>query len=242
MTSGMKDAGDRPKPRRLPRVHRRRQLLEAALLIVRQEGADRLTLGRLAERAGVSKPVVYDHFETRSVLQIALYRWIDIERVDAFREAMATGGRSLEETVEVLAETYIDCAAETDGEFYAVGAALAGSEEKAEVFQELLYNCVQMFVSVLKPYSTLSPAGLELYCVGLVGAGEALSAALVRGKCGKAEAVKAFSALIPGGLRTPPQSQSTSCAGDGSPRQEARTTPATGPSLTGCAGGGNRGP
>jgi len=164
-----------------------------------------LTLGHLAARAGVSKPVAYDHFETRSRLLIELYRWIDTERVNAFRDAMSTGERSLDETVEALAAAYITCAADTTDEFHAVGAALAGSEEKAAVFQELLENCVQMFVSVLKPYSASSPAELERRCIGLVSAGEALSAALVRGRCSAAEAAGAFAALIHGGLRAPPR-------------------------------------
>jgi len=195
----------RSSPRRLSAAARRRQLLETALLIIREEGADRLTLGHLAARAGVSKPVAYDHFETRSRLLIELYRWIDTERVNAFRDAMSTGERSLDETVEALAAAYITCAADTTDEFHAVGAALAGSEEKAAVFQELLENCVQMFVSVLKPYSPSSSAELERRCIGLVSAGEALSAALVRGRCSAAEAAGAFAALIHGGLRAPPR-------------------------------------
>ena len=169
-----------------------------ALLIVREEGADRLTLGHLAARAGVSKPVAYDHFGTRSGLLIELYRWIDLERVDAFRASMATGERSREETVRILAAAYIDCAADTSGEFHAVGAALAGSEEKAAVFQQLLDNSVQMFVSVLTPHCSLPPAELQRRCVGLVGAGEALSGVLVRGLCGKVEAAEAFASLING--------------------------------------------
>jgi AcrR family transcriptional regulator len=189
--------------RRLSGAERRRQLLETALVIVRDEGADRLTLGYLAARAGVSKPVAYEHFETRSGLLIELYRWIDVERVNAFRNSMVIGERSCEETVSMLAAAYIDCAADTNNQFYAVGAALAGSEEKAAVFQELLDNSVQMFVSVLKPHSTLSPIRLERRCVGLVGAGEALSAALVRGRCSGAEAAEAFSSLIQGALRVP---------------------------------------
>ena len=189
----------------MSKVDRRRQLLETALLIVRQEGADRLTLGHLATRAGVSKPVAYDHFETRSGLLIELYRWIDVERVDAFRDAMATSQRSLEETTKALAAAYITCAADLTDEFHAVGAALAGSEDKAAVFQELLDNSVQMFVSVLKPHSALSLAGLERLCIGLVGAGEALSAAIVRGQYSEAEAVQAFTSLIRGGLGEPPQ-------------------------------------
>lgn len=187
--------------RRLPRAERRRQLLDAALAIVREEGADRLTLGHLAKRAGVSKPVAYDHFGTRSGLLIALYQWIDTERVNAFRDAMTVAERSFEETVGELAAAYIHCAADKADEFHAIGAALAGSEEKAAVFQELLDNNVRMFVSVLEPHSTLSTADLERRCVGLVGAGEALSSALVRGDGDEAETARVFASLIQGGLR-----------------------------------------
>lgn len=196
-------AGRRAVGRRLTKDERRRQLLDTALLIVREEGADRLTLGHLAVRAGVSKPVAYDHFETRSALLIELYRWIDMERVNAFRAAMATAERSLGETVDCLAVAYIHCAADKTDEFHAVGAALAGSEEKAKVFQELLENSVRMFVSVLTPHSTVPASELERRCIGLVGAGEALSAALVRGNFTEAEAATAFAALITGGLRAP---------------------------------------
>lgn len=199
MKSDVQGAAGRATSRRLSGAERRRQLLETALLIVREEGADRLTLGHLAARAGVSKPVAYDHFSTRSGLLIELYRWIDTEKVDAFREAMAASKRGLQETVEALAAAYIRCAADTTGEFHAVGAALAGSEEKAAVFQELLDNSVQMFASVLQPHSPLSPAELGRRCIGLVGAGEALSAALVRGHCSEAEAIEAFTSLIQGG-------------------------------------------
>lgn len=200
----MQGAAGRATSRRLSKAERRRQLLDTALRIVREEGADRLTLGHLAARAGVSKPVAYDHFDTRSGLLIELYRWIDTERVEAFRDAMTTGERSLEECVGVLAAAYIHCAADKTDEFHAVGAALAGSEEKAAVFQELLDNCVRMFVSVLTPHNTLPAAELERRCIGLVGAGEALSAALVRGQCSEAEAAQVFASLIEGGLRAPP--------------------------------------
>ena len=204
MTSDVQGAAGGATSRRLSKAERRRQLLDTALQIVREEGADRLTLGHLAARAGVSKPVAYDHFGTRSGLLIELYRWIDTERVNAFRDAMATGERSLEESVGALATAYIHCAADKTNEFHAVGAALAGSEDKAAVFQELLDNSVQMFVSVLKPHNTFSTAELERRCIGLVGAGEALSAALVRGDFSEAEAAGVFASLIKGGLRAPP--------------------------------------
>jgi AcrR family transcriptional regulator len=187
--------------KRLSKAERRRQLLDTAILVVREEGADRLTLGHLAVCAGVSKPVVYDHFETRSELLIALYRWIDTQKVDAFREAMSASRHSGAETAGLLAAAYIQCAADIDGEFHAVGAALAGSEEKAAVFQELLANSVAMFVAVLAPHSRLSPDELKRRCVGLVGAGEALAAAKLRGDCDEGEAIGTFTGIIDGAVQ-----------------------------------------
>jgi AcrR family transcriptional regulator len=189
--------------RRLSNAERRKQLLAVALGILREEGADRLTLGRLAARAGVSKPVAYDHFGTRSGLLIALYQSLDAEHAEALRSALATGGRSLGETAGVLAAAYIHCSADTGGEWQAIGAALSGDETMAAVHQELLDNYVQLFASALKPFSALPPAELEWRCVGLIGAGEALSAAMVRGKCSEADAAGTFAALIAGGAQGP---------------------------------------
>jgi AcrR family transcriptional regulator len=68
---------DPPPRRRLARDARLRQLLDAAWRVVREEGTEALTLGRLAEQSGVTKPVVYDHFGTRSGLLAALYQEFD---------------------------------------------------------------------------------------------------------------------------------------------------------------------
>jgi len=182
--------------RRLSKADRRRQLLVAALDVIREEGADNLTLGHLAVRAGVSKPVVYDHFGTRSGLLIELYRWIDTERVEAFRLTMASAGKDRDETIASLADAYIRCAADLTGEFYLVGAALAGSPEKAEVYAELLDQSVAMFVSVLRPFNRLTGPAATRLCVGLVGAGEGLSAATVRGKLTEADAIATFRDII----------------------------------------------
>ena len=92
----------------------------------------------------------------------------------------------------------MDCAADKTDEFHAVGAALGGSEYKAAVFQELLDNCVTMFVSVLAPHAGLALPALRHCCIGLAGAGEALSATLVRGAVTREEAVAAFARLIGG--------------------------------------------
>ncbi|WP_240613722.1 TetR/AcrR family transcriptional regulator [Salinicola acroporae] len=201
---------EKPVSRRLSRSQRRRQLLDVALTIVRDEGADRLTLGHLAARAGISKPVAYDHFGTRSKLLIELYKSIDQTQAAALQAALTTGERSIEETIAALASAYIHCYADTTGEWHAIGAALAGSEEKEAVYQELLDGYVQLFAAVLKPHIDLQQAELERRCIGLIGAGEALSGAMVRGNCGEPEAAETFASLIRGGLR-----ESLSCRSNG---------------------------
>ncbi|WP_205599077.1 TetR/AcrR family transcriptional regulator [Halomonas faecis] len=189
------------RARRLSGPERRRQLLDTAQHIVREEGADRLTLGHLAARAGVSKPVAYDHFGTRSTLLIELYRLIDRRQSDALRETLTSEKRSLEETASLLAAAHVHCHADTSGEWHAIGAALTGSEEKETVYQELLDNYVQLFAAALKPYSSLTDAELERRCVALIGAGDAISAAMVRGNCSEAEAAATFASLIRAGVQ-----------------------------------------
>ena len=187
--------GRRPSGR-LPKKERRLQLLETALIIVRDEGADQLTLGNLAARAGVSKPIAYDHFGTRARLLIELYKIRNAQQAQALETALIAAPRDREETVAVLAANYIRASAEMCGEWQAVSAALAGSEETEVVHNELLDSYVELFTALLGPHSTLPSAQLRLHCVGIIGAGEAIMAALARGISTEAEATKAFASLI----------------------------------------------
>lgn len=189
-----------PSSSRLSKAERRRQLLDTALVIVREEGADRLTLGHLAERAGVSKPIAYEHFGTRSGLLIELYKAIDAEKAHALREILHAVSRGLEETALLLARAYMHCYADTGGEWHAVAAALSGSEEMGAVHQELLDGYVDLFVAALGSHSTLPAERLRLRCVGLVGSGEALSAAMVRGEATESQAAEALAALMRAGV------------------------------------------
>lgn len=184
------------RSRRLPKEQRRQHLLDTALLIIRDEGADRLTLGHLAECAGVSKPIAYDHFGTRAGLLIELYKARNAQQADALRAALSTAQQNVEETVEILAANYIHSSAEMCGEWHAVSAALTGSEETEVVYRELLDSYVELFTSALGAHSTLSAGELRLRCVGLIGAGEAIMAAMARGLSSEAEAAKAFASLI----------------------------------------------
>ena len=67
--SGTHAAG---RPTRLPRSARRKQLLEAAQEVFVAQGYHAAAMDDIAERAGVSKPVLYQHFPGKLELYLAL--------------------------------------------------------------------------------------------------------------------------------------------------------------------------
>ena len=196
MTTPTKTSHEESPKRRLSRQARHQDLLEKGLTIVREKGVDALTLGALAQQAAVSKPVVYDHFDTRSALLTALYRWIDAERKRAFQEGMAQGDLAYESTIDALSSTYIRCATDASSEFFAIGAAMTGNEERARVYRELVVTGVQMFETVLRPHVRMPDLELQRFCIALVGAGESLSTSVLEGVTTEAEAITTYSQLI----------------------------------------------
>jgi AcrR family transcriptional regulator len=59
---------------RLPADQRREALLDVARTLVGEGGPDAVTMGAVAERAEVTRALVYKHFENRSAILSALYR------------------------------------------------------------------------------------------------------------------------------------------------------------------------
>jgi AcrR family transcriptional regulator len=68
-TSGTSTAG---RPVRMPRTARRKQLLAAAQEVFVANGYHAAAMDDIAERAGVSKPVLYQHFPGKLELYLAL--------------------------------------------------------------------------------------------------------------------------------------------------------------------------
>ena len=87
----------------MPRAERRDQLLAAANRIVADGGVGALTMEALAEAAGVSKPVVYEHWDNAEAVAVALldaYFKAAVEVVDAAARDAATLGEYLSLAVD----------------------------------------------------------------------------------------------------------------------------------------------
>ncbi len=155
--------------------------MEMAWRIVREEGTEALSLGRLAERADVTKPVVYDHFGTRPGLLAALYRDYDARQTAQMDAALAASEPRLQSRASVIASSYVECVLRQGREIPGVIAALAGSPELAQIKRDYQAAFIEKCRLVLAPFAgvgAIAPAGLW----AMLGAADALSDAAAAGE------------------------------------------------------------
>ncbi|MBO9710093.1 MAG: TetR/AcrR family transcriptional regulator [Caulobacter sp.] len=179
-TEAADPTADPPPRRRLAREERLRQLLTVAWALVRDEGTDALSLGRLAERAGVTKPVVYDHFQTRGGLLAALYRDFDGRQTALMDAALRASEPTLAGRARVIATSYVDCVLLQGREIPGVIAALASTPELETLKRDYDAAFMEKCRAALAPFAAsraIAPAGLW----AMLGAAESLSHAAATG-------------------------------------------------------------
>ncbi len=96
-----------PRGARLSRADRRRQLLAAALQVFVARGYHATVMDEIAERAGVSKPVLYQHFPGKRELYLALLDETVDEMVTAVRAALNSTTDNARR-VEAVAEAFFE--------------------------------------------------------------------------------------------------------------------------------------
>ncbi|MCU7373914.1 TetR/AcrR family transcriptional regulator [Paucibacter sp. O1-1] len=173
--------------RRLAREERYRQLMDAARQLVREEGTQALTLGRLAERSGVTKPVVYDHFGALPGLLSALYLEFAARQTALMNAALAASRPTLWDKAAVIAASYVSCFIGQGRELPGVIAALDSTPELQKVKRECELAFMSVCESELAPFAaprTIAAASLW----GVLGAAEALSTAATEGVLSAAQA------------------------------------------------------
>lgn len=190
--------------KRMPREQRRRQLLEVANDIIAAEGTDALTLGRLAERAGVTKPIAYEHFGSRAGLLVALYQDYEERQNEAMRAVLAARGGRLEDAAAILAAAYVDCVLTAGPECEDLCAALSAYEETKDFLLASRELYLEEYRQALAPFADLSGPEGKALLTGILGAVETLSQAAAAGRVTREEAVGALVRLIAGALRPVP--------------------------------------
>lgn len=190
--------------RRLPKAARRAQLLDVAQEIVKVEGTDALTLARLAEWAGVSKPIAYDHFGTRAGLLAALFRVFEEDQVERMRTALDGNGRSLRVVTEIAAAGYMDCLVSSGPEYVEVCAALLAYDETKDYHEESRDYFAQEYRRVFSPFVNLDGPRGKAVLTGLVGAAEAVARDAFKGIITSDEATNVLAHIMYTTLSTLP--------------------------------------
>src|SRR5438046_8081581 len=108
-TSGTQTAG---RPVRLPRSARRKQLLAAAQEVFVAQGYHAAAMDDIAERAGVSKPVLYQHFPGKLDLYLALLDAACDDVIDNCRRALAATHDNKTRVAAAMAAFYAYVAAD----------------------------------------------------------------------------------------------------------------------------------
>lgn len=182
---------------RLSRGDRFDQLVEVAWALVRAEGTDALTLGRVAERAGVAKPVVYSHFTSRAALLAALFSEFDGRQSAMLEEYLEAADLSLDGRANAIAASYVGCALAQGRELTGVLAALEGSPELKSVKRESERAYSERCSDILAPFA--SATGITQPSItAIFGAAEALSHAAASGSLTPEQAKGELAALIVG--------------------------------------------
>lgn len=165
-----------PARTRMSRENRLAQLMTIAWGIIRTEGSDALTLGHLAERAGVTKPVVYDHFGTRDGLLAALYRDFDERQSATMEAALASSDDTLDAKASILADCYIECVSRQGREIPGILAALVGSPEMERLKRDYQLAFIEKCRALFAPFA--GPQGIGTAALwAMLGSAESLSQA-----------------------------------------------------------------
>jgi AcrR family transcriptional regulator len=168
-TSGTQAAG---RPVRLPRSARRKQLLAAAQQVFVAQGYHAAAMDDIAERAGVSKPVLYQHFPGKLELYLALLDTHCDAMVNRIRAAMdATNDNK--ERVRGAVRAYFDFV-DHEGEAFRLvfESDLRNDPAVRQRVDRVESGCIAAITDTIMSDTGVSRARAELLASGLVGAAE----------------------------------------------------------------------
>ncbi len=154
---------------RLPRSARRAQLLSAAREVFVAKGYHAAGMDDIAERAGVSKPVLYQHFPGKLELYLALLDQSSEELQAAVREALAsTTDNKLRVTATMQA--YFDFVGAESSTFRLVFESDLTSEPAVrDRVDRVQQESAEQVSAVIAEDAGLSDDQAHLLAVGLIG-------------------------------------------------------------------------
>lgn len=187
---------------RLPAPERRRQLLDVALTVFAARGYHATSMNDVAEAAGVTKPVLYQHFRSKRALYLELLEDVGGRLQDAIGKATATadGPRG---QVHSGFRAYFDFVASQQPAFHLLfGGGARRDEEFADAVRKVEVSIAEAIAQLIV-VEGLDDDRRLLLAHGIVGLAEGTSRHwLANGMVGNADELAAqVSVLAWAGLR-----------------------------------------
>jgi AcrR family transcriptional regulator len=159
----------RPRGGRLPRKARRAQLLESAMEVFSTNGYHAAAMDDIAVRAGVSKPVLYQHFPGKLDLYLALLEVSCDTIIENCRVALEST-QDNKQRVAATMDVFYDYVASETGAFRLVFESdLTNEPTVREQVERVTTECAELITNVIAEDTGLPAEASHLLAVALVG-------------------------------------------------------------------------
>jgi AcrR family transcriptional regulator len=165
---------DRPPASRLPAARRRRQLLGVALQVFGEQGFHVTSMNDVADAAGVTKPVLYQHFRSKRDLYRELLTEVGSELLDEITKA-TTAATSPHEQVELGFIAYFRFVATNEPAFRVLFGGGTRRDEEFAAQVALVEGAIAEAIAALIDVEGLTVAARRQLAHGLVGLAEGTS-------------------------------------------------------------------
>jgi AcrR family transcriptional regulator len=153
----------------LPKDQRRAQLLDAASEVFTTRGYHAAAMDDIADAAGVSKPVLYQHFESKLDLYLALLDRSCERLADVVAEAMASTGDNAQR-VDAAVGAFYDFVSAASGEFrFVFESDLTGDNTVQRRLWRVNNDIADAIAHVIAEDTALPIPEAKLLAISLVG-------------------------------------------------------------------------
>lgn len=164
----------RPHAARLPAARRRKQLLEVALQVFGERGFHPTSMNDVAEAAGVTKPVLYQHFRSKRDLYREVLTDVGAELMEAITKATAAAA-SPHEQVELGFIAYFRFVAANEAAFRVLFGGGTRRDEEFATQVAAVEGSIAEAIATLIDVEGLDAAQRRQLAHGLVGLAEGTS-------------------------------------------------------------------
>jgi AcrR family transcriptional regulator len=153
----------------MPRRERRVQLLESALEVFASQGYHAAAMDDIAERAGVSKPVLYQHFPSKMELYLALLDNACAAMVSGCAEALKSNSDNKFRVAAAVNLFFEFVTHDTAAYRLIFESDLTSDTEVTARVEQATLECANLIGDVIESDTGLPTASARLLAVSMVG-------------------------------------------------------------------------